>query len=87
MTKKTYLEPITEIITVVNEQMLASLSLGDKTYSTTKGNGHGGGSMFDNIDDLDAGTWSPYTPDPSTSAQWDEIEPFGDKGPRSAAWY
>ena len=84
MTKKTYLEPITEIITVVNEQMLASLSLGDKTYSTTKGNGHGGGMDFGNIEILDGVSTEP---DHTIHSLWDEIEPFGDKGPRSAAWY
>ena len=79
MTKKTYLEPITEIITVVNEQMLASLSLGDKTYSTTEGNGHGGGMDFDNIDKLD----NPTTPNAHIML-WEEIGNIEDKGRRIA---
>ena len=78
MTKKTYLEPNTEIITVVNEQMLASLSLGDKTYSTTEGDGHGGGTDL-YIDNLD----NPTTPN-APIMLWEEIGNIEDKGRRIA---
>ena len=78
MTKKTYITPVTEII-ITEVQPLLGVSLGDKTYSTTEGDGHGGGMDFTDIDKLDNLT----TPNAHIML-WEEIGNIEDKGRRIA---
>ena len=77
MTKKTYITPVTEII-ITEVQPLLGVSLGDNNIDPT-GNGHGGGTYFGNIDDLDNLT-TPNAP----IMLWEEIGNIEDKGRRIA---
>ena len=76
MTKKTYITPVTEII-ITEVQPLLGVSLGYNNETT--GDGHGGGTKFDNIDDLDNLT-TPNAP----IMLWEEIGNIEDKGRRIA---
>ena len=77
MTKKTYITPVTEII-ITEVQPLLGVSLGDNNIDPT-GDGHGGGTDFTNIDDLDNLT-TPNAP----IMLWEEIGNIEDKGRRIA---
>ena len=79
MTKKTYITPVTEII-ITEVQPLLGVSLGGNNPDPdSTGNGHGGGTRFGNIDDLD----NPTTPN-APIMLWEEIGNIEDKGRRIA---
>ena len=67
MTKKTYITPVTEIIITEVQPLLGVVSLGRNNPDST-GDGHGGGTDFTNIDDLDNLT-TPNAP----IMLWEEI--------------